>query len=196
MKDQFGNALIEILICLVVAGIMVGVSIPHLTRIAAKGKIRSATRCIAAIYRQARWEAVTKGKYVGIEFRKENDIYVFRKFEDGNGNGIRRADIASGTDILIEGPQQLKNRYGKIDFSILQGMLIRSIPPGSGYIENVDDPIKLGRSDIASFSPRGDSSSGTVYISDERHTMMAVVLFGPTARVRVWEYVFEENKWR
>jgi hypothetical protein len=75
-------------------------------------------------------------------------------------------------------------------------MKIRKIPPAEGYIEDTEDPIKFGKSDIASFSPVGDSSSGTVYISDGRDRMMAVVLFGPTVRVRVWEYVHEENKWR
>ncbi len=196
MRDQSGNILIEIIVCLAIAAIIISASLPHMSRMAAKGKVRSATRCITALYRQARWEAVAKGRSVGIEFRRENEIYVFRKYEDGNGNGIRRADIASGVDILSEGPQQLKNRFGNIDFSILQGQPIRKIPPGSGSIESIDDPIKLGISNIASFSPRGDSSSGTVYISDGKQTMMAVVLFGPTVRIRVWEYVFEENKWR
>ena len=196
MRNERGNTLTEILVCVAIGAMIVSASVPNIASMAAKGKVRAATRNIAAVFKQARWEAVAKGKYIGIEFKKAEDRYVYRKYEDGNGNGIRKADIESGKDVLLSGPYQLKNRYGHVDFSILQAGSIRNIPPATGFIEDADDPIKFGKSNIASFSPAGESSSGTVYISDEKDNMMAVVLFGPTVRVRVWEYVHEENKWR
>ncbi|MEW5806328.1 MAG: hypothetical protein AB1756_03130 [Acidobacteriota bacterium] len=196
MKRENGNSLTEIVCVLAIGGMIASVSVPHVAGMVGKAKVRGAIREIAAVFREARWHAVSKGKSIGVQFKKEQDLYLYRIYEDGNNNGIRTADINSGKDILINGPYQIKSRYGNVDFSILKGKPIRKIPPETGFIENPDDPIKLGKSDIASFSPTGDSSSGTVYISDEKDRMMAVVLFGPTVRIRVWEYVYEENRWR
>lgn len=196
MRRESGSSLTEILAVLAIGGMIASASVPHVSAMVARGKVRGAAREIAAIFRQARWEAVSKGRSIGVEFKKEEGRYLYRIYEDGNSNGIRKADIESGKDPLLRGPYQVRNRYGSIDLSILKGKPVKKIPPDTGFIENPDDPVKFGKSDIASFSAKGDSSSGTVYISDGKDRMMAVVLFGPTVRTRVWEYVYEENKWK
>jgi hypothetical protein len=58
-----------------------------------------------------------------------------------------------------------------------------------------DDPVRFGRSDLVSFTPVGSASSGTLYVTDRRHALFAVVLFGPTARLRVWRFVPAERRW-
>jgi hypothetical protein len=55
--------------------------------------------------------------------------------------------------------------------------------------------VRFGRSDLISFSPGGSASSGTLYVTDGRRGFYAVVLFGPTARLRVWRYRPEERRW-
>jgi len=55
--------------------------------------------------------------------------------------------------------------------------------------------VRFGRSDLVSFSPFGSSSSGTLYVTDGRRGLFAVVLFGPTARLRVWRFRPEERRW-
>jgi hypothetical protein len=58
-----------------------------------------------------------------------------------------------------------------------------------------DDPIRFGRSDLVSFSPRGTSSSGTLYVSDGRLAAAAIVLYGGTGRIRIWVYDRERGAW-
>ena len=49
--------------------------------------------------------------------------------------------------------------------------------------------------DLVSFGPEGSASSGTLYVTDGRRGLFAVVLFGPTARLRVWRFNPEERRW-
>jgi hypothetical protein len=60
----------------------------------------------------------------------------------------------------------------------------------------VDDPIRFGRGDLVAFSPLGSSSSGTIYLTDGRSELWAVVLYGATARVRVWRFDRTAGRWR
>lgn len=196
MKRENGHTLLELLAVITIAVLMISISVPYIAGMVSRGKIRAATREIVALFRGARYEAVSKGTHIGFEFQKKEDGYHFRKFQDGNSNGIRKKDIEEGKEILLDGPRQIKDRYGNIDFSILKGKPVRKIPPSKGILNNPDDPIKFGKSDIVSFSPSGHSSSGSIYISDEMQNMMAVVIFGPTVRVRVWNYDYANNRWR
>jgi hypothetical protein len=55
--------------------------------------------------------------------------------------------------------------------------------------------VRFGRSTIVSFGPTGSASSGTVYVTDGLQGLYAVVLFGPTARLRVWRFDPVEGRW-
>jgi hypothetical protein len=55
--------------------------------------------------------------------------------------------------------------------------------------------VQFGRSDVVSFSPRGASSSGTLYVTDGKDALYAVVVFGPTVRLRVWRFLRREHRW-
>ena len=74
------------------------------------------------------------------------------------------------------------------DFNIL-------VPPGGAPLAPGADPVRFGRSDIITFSPGGTSSSGTLYVSDGRDTVVAVVLYGGTGRIRIWSYRRERARW-
>ena len=72
-------------------------------------------------------------------------------------------------------------------------MSIPEIPPGPGILMPGSDPVRFGRSDIITFTPRGTSSSGTLYVSDRDGTAVAVVLYGGTGRIRIWR--FDRDRW-
>jgi hypothetical protein len=55
--------------------------------------------------------------------------------------------------------------------------------------------VRFGRSDLVSFSPLGSASSGTIYVTDGRNALFAIVQFGPTSRLRVWRYRPLERRW-
>ena len=105
---------------------------------------------------------------------------------------MRAADIASGRDPLLLGPRDLRSRHTGVDFGLLD-VPIPQIPPRRGVLMPDDDPIRFGRSDTVTFTPRGTASSGTLYVSDGRHLVVAVVLYGHTGRIRTWR--FERHSW-
>ncbi len=99
-----------------------------------------------------------------------------------------------GRDPLIGGPRDLPSRYEGVDFGLLD-IAIPAIPPRRGTVAPGDDPVRFGRSDTITFTPRGTASSGTLFISDGRSLVVAVVLYGHTGRVRTWRYLRDGGGW-
>ena len=120
--------------------------------------------------------------------------YRYAYYADGDGDGIRRADIDSGRDPRIGNERDLASRFTGVDFGLLD-VAIPAIPPGRGKLTPSDDPVRFGRSDIITFTPRGTASSGTLFVSDGHSTVVAVVLYGHTGRVRIWRYDRTRDRW-
>ena len=59
----------------------------------------------------------------------------------------------------------------------------------------LDDPIRFNRSDLASFSPMGAATPGSVYISDQRSNLVVVRVTSRTGRVRVLRYDYDTEVW-
>ena len=57
------------------------------------------------------------------------------------------------------------------------------------------DPVRFGRSDLITCNSRGVLASGTVYLTDGSDRQGAVVVYGATARVRIWEYDLGARRW-
>ena len=57
------------------------------------------------------------------------------------------------------------------------------------------DPIQIGSSSILAFGPSGSGTSGTLYLSGPGRRQYAVRVFGPTGRVRVFEFVPGTGQW-
>lgn len=146
------------------------------------------------LFEKCRWKALNERRYAGAVLQRINQDYFAALYQDGNGNGIRRADIQLGVDRRFYGPLKLSRAMEDIHVKILNPQ-IPEIPPKTGLIPNVSDPVKFGNSDIVSFSPFGDSSSGTLYLGCEsQQQMYAIVLFGTTARLSLWK--FSNQNWQ
>jgi Tfp pilus assembly protein FimT len=127
---------------------------------------RSAARFVAARLALARSQAVARSTTVALRFSREGEAISFAVYVDGNGNGVRSVEIASGEDTLLDGPVSLSHMF--------PGVIVES--------------ISLGVSAILSFTPAGTSSSGTVYLRGRDGTRYAVRVFGATGRTRVLRY--------
>lgn len=146
------------------------------------------------LFEKCRWKALNERRYAGAVLQRINQDYFAALYQDGNGNGIRRADIQSGVDPRFYGPLKLSRAMEDIHVGILNPQ-IPEIPPKTGIIPNASDPVKFGSSDIVSFSPFGDSSSGTLYLGcASQQQMYAIVLFGSTARLSLWK--FSNQNWQ
>jgi hypothetical protein len=151
-------------------------------------------REVTLMMERSRWKALNERRYSGIVFSFRNGSYQASLHADGNNNGIRTAEVNSGIDPLIEPPLRLTRSSDDIHAGILNST-IPQIPPRIGAIPQPNDPIKFGRSDIVSFSPMGDSSSGTLYLACvSQKQMYGIVVYGATARMTVWR--FSNYQWQ
>jgi prepilin-type N-terminal cleavage/methylation domain-containing protein len=181
-----GTSLLELLIVLTLIGIFLLALSADLSGSVRRKDFELFAREVTSMLERSRWKALNERRYSGIVFNFQNGRYYASLHVDGNGNGIRTAEIRSGIDPLIEPPIELTRSVQDIHAGILSST-IPQIPPRTGVIPQPDDPIKFGRADIISFSPMGDSSSGTLYLAcSSQKEMYAIVIYGATARMNIW----------
>ncbi|HMC81694.1 MAG TPA: prepilin-type N-terminal cleavage/methylation domain-containing protein [Candidatus Polarisedimenticolia bacterium] len=181
-----GFSLLEILASVAILAILASISVPLLAETVARERLHAAGLETTLLFRGLRQRAVAQRVSFGLRFTPAASGWDYSLYQDGNGNGIRTADILAGRDPLVEGPRSADALHEGIRFGLPSGA-IPQIPPGTGSIPNPGDPVKFGPSDIVSFSPSGTVSSGTLYLTDGRRAL-GVVAYGPTGRIRVFRY--------
>jgi type II secretory pathway pseudopilin PulG len=185
-----------LLVVIVLIGVMVSVVAPTAAEMVADARAAAGARELASILQAMRWKAVAANSNHGLFFARDERGWYWLVVRDGNGNGLRTAEVRSGTDRTVSGPHRLEDRVSGLYLGFPPAESIPRIPPRSGAISDLIDPVKFGRSNLISFSPLGTASSGTLYVTDRRHALRAVVLFGPAVRVRVWRFDTREAKWK
>src|SRR4030095_2603416 len=120
-------------------------------------------REVVALLETCRWKAMNERSYAGAIVTEQANVHYVSLYLDGNGNGIRTADVLSGKDTKFRGPFRMDKVSGAIGTAILNASL-PELPPKKGYLDPAE-PIQFGKSNIISFSPKGDSSSGTLFLS-------------------------------
>jgi len=183
-------------VVLALLGLMAALALPALAPLLARRSLDAAAAVLAGELARARHEAVAKNRYVGLLLGRAPGGGTFATYEDGGRKGIHAAEIASGADRLLRGPQTLESRFPGVRFGIPGPASIPRVPPSRGRLTPGSDPIQFGPSDIVSFSPIGEASSGALYLTDRRESLRAVVLYGRTGRIRVWRWVPETQMWR
>lgn len=180
---------------LAIVGAAAVIALPSAALLRDGGKALAGAQSMAVALSDQRWKAVAARNTRGLFFERLGTDWVWREVEDGNGNGLRTAEVRSGTDRTTVPPRRLEDRLSGVRFGIPPGGPYPEAPPGTGAIREGDDPVRFGASDIVSFTPLGRASSGTLYVTDGRAGLCAVVLFGPSARTRVWRWVAAEGRW-
>jgi type II secretory pathway pseudopilin PulG len=167
---------------------------PGLFELSATQAMLSSASEVRSMLVLARSLALTRGRNVGVKFRKNGSRYEWALYGDGNGNGIRTAEIASGVDKFLG----IAIPWSRND--VLPAIMKGSPVPDPGdprkVLNRLDDPIRFNESDICSFSPLGESTPGSVYLWDGRDRMAVVRVFGRTAKVRTLYYRRGEKEWK
>ena len=169
-------------------------SAPALLAALSRGRVAAAARDLQQELARLRSNAIASHRSVAMRLTWSQGRYVYAFYADGDGDGVRSDDIASGRDPVLAPARDLASRYEGVDFGLLD-LAIPEVPPGGAPLAPGADPVRFGRSDIITFSPGGTSSSGTLYVSDGRDTVVAVVLYGGTGRIRIWSYRRERARW-
>ncbi|HEX6324252.1 MAG TPA: GspH/FimT family pseudopilin [Vicinamibacterales bacterium] len=172
-----GLSLIDILFAMSLTMAAAGAAVPAMLEVNRAVKMRAAAAFISGYLQRARLEAVTRGRPVGVRFRADDGDWRLAAYVDGNGNGIRNADIDAGVDVGIDEETAFAARCPSVRIARLDGVPdVNGVPGG--------EAVRFGASRIAVFDADGSASSGSLYLTDGR-TQLAVTVTPATGRIRV-----------
>jgi type II secretory pathway pseudopilin PulG len=187
-----GYSLIELLFALSLTAALGAAAVPQLSSTADDDRALGAVRFLATRLQETRMDAIMRSVDIGFQFVQSDGRYVYAAYADGNGNGIRTADIAGGVEARLVPQERLSDRFPGVDFGVLPGLPGvegDATPPGT-------DPIKLGTSRILTFTPSGTSSSGSLYVLGRRDRQFVLRIAGDTAKIRVLRYDVRNRQWK
>jgi type II secretory pathway pseudopilin PulG len=193
MAGTDAYTLLELMFAMAVCLIVGAIAVPSLAAAADDVRAAAAVRYVSTKLQQSRTEAVSRSADVGWQFvLGASGEYSYSPYLDGNANGIRSYDIQHAVDMPLNPPERLPDRFAGVDFGVLPGLPAidsGSSPPGT-------DPIRLGSSNILTFSPLGTSSSGSLYIKGRRNVQYALRISGETGRTRILRFDLRSRQWK
>lgn len=181
--------LVGVLAVLVTVVAAVGTGVSHLRAVVS---IRSGAAEVASVLYRARMFALTQAVNVGVKYRVRDGRAEWALYGDGNGNGVRSAEIVSGVDR----PIGILTTWSRSDVwpGIMKDAVVPD-PDGSGRLSGLDDPIRFNRSDICSFSATGESTPGSIYLWDGRDRMAVVRVYGRSGKIRTLYLRRGDREW-
>lgn len=188
-----GITLLELLTTLAIFSITAGLTAAATHAYAGMTSLRAASHEIASVFSQARSRALFRNAYSGVKWIARDGDLTLQIHDDGDGDGVRNDDIDSGTDPLVFGPVTVKSRWPRVTVAFIPGFLARD--PKGNPVGDLSDPIRFGRSDIASFSPAGDCSPGSVWLGDGKSRQALVRLTPGSATIAIYEWVGSRRTW-
>jgi len=185
-----GYSLLELVFAAGLAVTVSGMAAPQFLGGLDDHRTAGAARYISARMQRARMDAVMRSSEVAIQFIQAGSGYTYAAYRDGNHNGVRTRDIQSGADPPVGSVERLPDHFAAVDFGVQAGL-----PAVDGGGLPGGDPIRLGASNLASFSSNGTATSGSVYIRG-RHAQYVVRIFGTTGKVRILKFDRAANQWK
>jgi hypothetical protein len=191
-----GVSLVEALAVLTVIALATAVAVPSVAELRSSVRMSAASRELALTLRALRWKSVAEHAARGLLFELDAEGWRWLEVRDGNANGLRTSEVHDGTDPIVSGPHRLEDRVAGVSPGFPSAGPFPVIPPDTGWIADLGDPVKFGSTNLISFRPLGTASSGSIYLTDGGDQLWAIVLFGPSARVRVWRFDPGTGRWR
>ena len=190
-RSRSGFTVIELVTTCATAGALLALALPAITATRDGVRCRAAARYVAGRLQVARVEALKRSVHVALRVSNATGTYVLATYVDGNGNGVRSAEIASGVDPVLVKPAQVSQEFAGVEFGCVAGM-----PSIDGELfAGESDPVRVGASGLVSFSAIGGATAGTLYLRDRGNRQLAVRITGATGRVRVLEFDHASGQW-
>ena len=176
----------ELVVSIMLGAFLSLLAVPGAMALRESVAIRNAVHETTVAFYLARSYSISRARNVGLKFRRNGGRYEWALYADGNGNGVRTAEIASGVDRFLG----ITYPWSRNDVrpAIMTGIRVPDPSTPGRYLDRIDDPIRFNNSDICSFTPVGDATPGSVYLWDAHDRMAVVRVFGPTAKVRTLYY--------
>jgi hypothetical protein len=191
LVSSSGVSLLDMVFVLGVVATLGGIAVPQTLVALDEIRVAGAARYLSGRLQRARIEAVMRSADVAIRFTQTSDQYSYAMFIDGNRNGVRSADISRNVDPQLLPAERLSDQFPGVDFGALP-----NLPPvDAGGTAPGSDPVRLGSSNMASFSANGTSSTGTLYLRGRGPSQYAVRIFGETGKTRILKFDMRTQRW-
>ena len=188
-----GTTLVEQLIVMALLLVVLAIAIPVMDRQVEEARARGAAFYMSGRCALLRMQAVHRDANVGMRFEPADGSWRFQSFVDGDWDGVRSVDIASGRDPALGAADQLEAQAPGARFGFVAGCpLIDGSPVPSGA-----SPIRIGGASMVTFTPAGTCSGGTLYVRGGPHASgYAVVMLAATGRTRLLRCRPGSGTWR
>jgi prepilin-type N-terminal cleavage/methylation domain-containing protein len=187
-RDE-GFTLIELLFVVALMAVLAGVAVPLTGDALDDARTCAAARYMAGQIVSSRMDAVNRSRAVALRFEASTPDYRIARYVDGNGNGVRAAEIRVG----IDRPDGVAKRIGD-DFPNVRFGLMEGLPDADDVRGTGTEGVRIGAAKILTISPDGTATSGTLYLVGRR-AQYAVRVLGATGRTRVLEFDRGRQAW-
>jgi len=184
-----GFTVIELLFAIALGIVLTALALPTGADALDDMRARGAARYVSGRIAAARLGAINRSKATGLRFLPSSPDYEFSTYIDGNGNGLRTADILARVDTSLVPARQLGSDFRGVHFGLTIG-----IPDVDGVRNSAADGVRIGTARILTVSPDGTATSGTLYVQGAR-AQYAVRVLGATGRTRVLKYEPGSRSW-
>src|SRR5262245_50398609 len=131
MGRERGQSLAEILAALAVSALLVAAASPSLAGLQSRARMRGATAEMLATIRSLRSRAVAEGRTIGLVFARDGRGWSYRIHADGDGDGVRSADIDARIATPIMPRRLLGESWTGVDVGAPALARIRKLPPST-----------------------------------------------------------------
>jgi len=190
--NRAGYSFAEILVvsALLLSGTLM--AIPLADGALAGSRIRSAGHEAMIAFSIARLSALRSGRNTAVRFEPDASGFRMTLYGDGNGNGVRTAEIARGVDRPV---RTVFWDRGDVTIGILQNVRVPDPSDPSRALANTSDPIRFNGSNLCSFSPLGECTPGSLYLTDRKRRMAVVRVDSRSGRIRVLYFTAGDRRW-
>jgi type II secretory pathway pseudopilin PulG len=183
-----GITLLELVFVVSVTVVIAGVAVPLTGDALDEARTGAAARYLAGQIVSSRMDAVNRSRCVALRFEASTPDYRVARYVDGNGNGVRTAEV--GRIDPIDGvPKRIGDDFPNVRFGLAEGL-----PDVDGVRGTGTDGVRIGSARILTMSPDGTATSGTLYL-EGRRAQYAVRVLGATGRTRVLKYDSGQRTW-